>query len=204
MAALRRFATIPPEVERCQLCGLALGGGHQHLVDPGERRLLCVCDACAVLFADDGSTRLRRVPRDAIRLENLRLGSERWEATQIPIGLAFIFENAATGVHTTIYPSPAGPAEADLGTDVWRQFAAAHPALASMRPETEALLVNRLRGAGEFYIAPIDRCYALVGLIRAYWRGVSGGEIAAAQVDAFFAEMRRTSRSALPRTEGDV
>ena len=49
-----------------------------------------------------------------------------------------------------------------------------------MEADVEALLVNRIghvRGfaAPEYYVLPIDECYKLVGLIRANWRGLSGG-----------------------------
>ena len=52
--------------------------------------------------------------------------------------------------------------------------------LRHLQSDVEALLVNRIdrREQGspaEYYIAPIDECYQLVGLIRANWKGLSGG-----------------------------
>jgi hypothetical protein len=35
-------------------------------------------------------------------------------------------------------------------------------------------------------IAPIDRCYELVGLIKANWQGISGGDVLETVVPAFF------------------
>ena len=57
----------------------------------------------------------------------------------------------------------------------------ANPVLESLEPDVEALLVNRVghareASAAEYYIAPIDACYQLVGLIRVHWRGLSGGD----------------------------
>ncbi|HEX8896401.1 MAG TPA: DUF5947 family protein, partial [Terriglobales bacterium] len=44
--------------------------------------------------------------------------------------------------------------------------------------------------AAEYYIAPIDACYRLVGLIRLHWHGLSGGEEVWREIDNFFAELR--------------
>ncbi|MFA6206644.1 MAG: DUF5947 family protein, partial [Methylocystis sp.] len=57
----------------------------------------------------------------------------------------------------------------------WSRLIAANPTLANLDPDVEALLVNRMNGAREYYLVSIDRCYALVGLIRRHWRGLSGG-----------------------------
>ena len=42
----------------------------------------------------------------------------------------------------------------------------------------------------EYYIAPIDECYKLVGLIRTNWKGLSGGTEVWDEVGRFFAELR--------------
>jgi len=47
--------------------------------------------------------------------------------------------------------------------------------------------LRRVRDAREYFQAPIDRCYALVGLIRTKWRGLSGGDEAWKAIDGFFA-----------------
>jgi hypothetical protein len=49
-STLRQLARRRAGVERCELCGLDLAADHQHLIEPPTRRLLCACDACAVLF----------------------------------------------------------------------------------------------------------------------------------------------------------
>ncbi|MBV8526888.1 MAG: hypothetical protein JOZ75_01085, partial [Candidatus Dormibacteraeota bacterium] len=43
------------------------------------------------------------------------------------------------------------------------------------------------------YIAPIDRCFELVGLIRLSWRGLSGGHDAWQRVADYFDMMSRQS-----------
>ena len=62
--------------------------------------------------------------------------------------------------------------------------------MADLEPDVEALLVNRIDGAREYYRVPIDRCFALVGLIRTRWRGLSGGAEAWQAIHEFFAGLR--------------
>ena len=47
--------------------------------------------------------------------------------------------------------------------------------LADLEPDIEGLIVNRLSDPPMYAIAPIDRCYALTGAIKATWEGISGG-----------------------------
>src|SRR5208282_5909127 len=49
-AALRQFARKRAPVERCEMCSLGLPPEHEHLVEPLYRKLICACDACAILF----------------------------------------------------------------------------------------------------------------------------------------------------------
>ena len=50
-----------------------------------------------------------------------------------------------------------------------------NPVLRELAPDVEALLINRVSGARDYFRVPIDECYKLVGLIRTHWRGLSGG-----------------------------
>jgi hypothetical protein len=70
-----------------------------------------------------------------------------------------------------------------------------NPILSHLQPDIEALLVNRVGHAhewsrAEYYIAPIDECYRLVGLIRANWKGLSGGAEVWAEIGRFFSGLR--------------
>jgi hydrogenase small subunit len=74
------------------------------------------------------------------------------------------------------------------------QFAS-HKALLQLTPDIEALLVNRVGHAhglsqAEYYIAPIDDCYRLVGVIRMHWKGLSGGTEVWTEIGRFFSELR--------------
>jgi hypothetical protein len=91
------------------------------------------------------------------------------------------------------YPGPAGATESLLDLGGWHELARENPILADMEPDVEALLVNRVGSAREYYLAPIDACYKLVGLIRSSWRGLSGGAEAWEAIGQFFAELRERS-----------
>jgi hypothetical protein len=60
----------------------------------------------------------------------------------------------------------------------------------------EALLVNRSRGARQYFLVPIEDCYSLVGLIRTRWRGLSGGTEVWGEITAFLEGLDRRSRPA--------
>jgi hypothetical protein len=194
-AALRRFVRARPSaVERCEMCSAELPTDHQHLVEPSSRQLLCACQACAILFSGHAETKYRRVPRRIRYLSTFQLTDAQWDSLMIPIGMAFFFHSTPAGKTVTLYPSPAGATESLLDLESWDDIVADNPVLKEMEPDTEALLVNRVKGASEYYIVPIDECYKLVGLIRAYWHGLSGGTEVWEEIGKFFGELKERSR----------
>ncbi len=192
-ATLRRFVRPRAVVERCELCSTELAPDHQHLVEPQTRQLLCACQACAILFSGQAETKYRRVPRRIRYLPDFRLTDAQWDSLLIPIGMAFFFHGTAAGKTVALYPSPAGATESLLDLESWDEIVRDNPALKEMEADTEALLVNRVREAREYYIAPVDECYKLVGLIRAHWHGLSGGAAVWEEIGRFFAELREKS-----------
>ena len=61
----------------------------------------------------------------------------------------------------------------------------------TLETDVEALVVNRLVAAAASHaIVPIDRCYELVGTIKATWTGISGGTAVEDAVAAFFDGLR--------------
>ena len=92
-------------------------------------------------------------------------------------------------------PSPAGPTESLLSLDAWDEIAGQNARLREMHPDVEALLVNRVGEKREYFIAPIDECYKLVGLIRSKWHGLSGGTETWQAIDGFFASLKDRSQT---------
>ena len=71
--------------------------------------------------------------------------------------------------------------------DPQKEMLAAAQAVAS---DIEALLVNRSGQARDYFIAPIDKCYELVGTIRMHWRGLSGGQEVWDRIAEFFRDLK--------------
>ncbi|HJT86664.1 MAG TPA: DUF5947 family protein [Bryobacteraceae bacterium] len=189
---LRRF--LPGKgSERCELCGTVLGSGHAHLLELGSRRLACACEPCSLLFAHRGASQYRRVGRRIRHLHEFQMSDAEWEGLAIPIGLAFFTCSTPQKRVLAFYPGPAGATESLLTLDAWNTIAARNAGLAEMEPDVEALLVNRVGAARDYYLVPIDRCYHLVGLIRMHWRGLSGGEEVWREIGAFFHGLEEAS-----------
>ena len=200
LAALRRFARPRRSVEQCELCSVELGPDHEHLVEPATRKLLCACNACAILFGNKEAANFRRLPRRIRLLNQFRITDEQWDSLMIPIGLSFFFHSSPAGRVVAVYPSPGGPMESLLELTAWRDLARDNPELQTLEPDTEALLVNRIGAARAYYLVPIDECYKLVGLIRMHWHGISGGKAVWEQIDQFFAALQ--ARAASSRRRG--
>ena len=190
LTALRNFVRRQPEIERCELCAAEIGEQHRHLIDPQERRLICACEPCAILFAHAAETKYRRVPRDIRSLDALDLSDQAWNSLAIPIGLAFIFRSSVANQMIGVYPSPAGATETVIDPETWTEIIAEYPALEKAEADVEAVLINRMNGCREYFIVPIDECYKLTGVVRKYWRGFSGGLEGWEQIRKFFDELK--------------
>ena len=195
-AALRQFARRRKAVERCEMCSLELGEEHEHLVEPVNRKLICACQACAILFEAQSGTKFKRVPRRVRFLPDFQLSDSQWDGLMIPIEMAFFFRSSPQDKIIALYPSPAGPTESLLTLDTWSDIVEMNPVLNEMETDVMALLANRVghaRGSirAEYYLVPIDECYKLVGLIRAHWRGLSGGTEVWREIGTFFTGLKQ-------------
>jgi hypothetical protein len=190
----RRSSSEP--VEHCELCSAGLAHEHPHLIEMATRTIVCACDACALLFDNNTAVgKYRRVSRRTFRLADLEMTDALWDGLLIPINMAFFFRSSLENRVVALYPSPAGAVESLLPMEAWREIEASHAALRQMKPDIEALLVNRVSHAhglakAEYYIAPIDDCYRLVGVIRMNWKGLSGGAEVWTEIGRFFSELR--------------
>ena len=193
---LRRIVRDREPAERCELCaaGIALHPHHEHLLEPQARNIACSCTPCALLFPAEAEKRYRRVPRRLSYLSGFLMTDAMWDSLTIPVNMAFLLRSAPSGELHAYYPSPAGATESLLTLDGWEELVAANPALGSMLPDVEALLINRVGDRRDHFIAPIDRCYELVGLMRLHWRGLSGGTEVWERVNSFFEGLRGAAR----------
>jgi hypothetical protein len=170
-AALRKLVRPRAQAERCELCSTALAPEHAHLVEPASRK----------------------VPRGIKSLPGFQMSDACWESLHIPINLAFFFHCSPAKKVVALYPSPAGPIESLLTLEAWHDLEADNLTLRGLEPDVEALLVNRLGQAQEYYRAPMDECYKLVGLIRSKWRGLSGGTEVWEEIGQFFSGLKERS-----------
>jgi hypothetical protein len=186
VAALRRFVRPREAEERCDTCGAGLTAGHAHNFEPATRRIRCACDSCAILYRSV----YRPIPRQVKALPNFKISDAQWDDLLIPISLAFFTYSTPAGRTVALYPGPAGAAESLLRLNAWEEICADNPELNGLQPDVEALLVNRVGQAREYYIVPIDECYKLAGLIRIHWRGLSGGALVWGEIAGFFDGLR--------------
>jgi hypothetical protein len=107
--------------------------------------------------------------------------------------MVFLVRCNASGSVRVFYPSPAGATEAFLDADSWMDITRSNPVLHTMQPDVEALLVYREKRTRNYYLAPIDECYRLTGLIRRHWRGFSGGNEVWEMIEQFFARLKLRS-----------
>lgn len=199
----RPAPAAPPPGQRCELCAGPIGpaaddhrrpvaADHRHLVDLERRVLRCSCRACGLLFdrPGAGAGRYRLVPEHRRHLPEFVLDDGTWRRLGVPVEVAFFFRDSAAGRTVGFYPSPGGAVESTLDPQVWSGLETANPVLTGTAPDVEALLVNRVGGAREHWLVPIDDCYALVGLIRTHWRGLAGGSEVWQRLEDFFAQLR--------------
>jgi hypothetical protein len=199
-ATLQRFArpqaSDATEVEICEFCSQDLLPRHRHLLEVANRKIICACDACALRFQDVIEGRFRLIPRDATVLPDFRMEDAQWEELALPINLVFIFMRGTDGKMAAAYPSPAGVTESLLTIENWQTLAIQNSQLAGLKPDVEALLINRVGETRAYFIAPIDWCFELAGLVRTHWRGFSGGEHIWTEIERFFVKLRDESSSA--------
>jgi len=179
------------------MCTEPIGPEHSHVVNIDTRSLVCVDRACYLLFTHDGAAggKYRAVPDRRIHDPSFALTDIQWEALQIPVGIAFFFENSQMGQSVAFYPGPAGATESLLPLDTWAEIVAANPLLQTMAPDIEALLVYRPREGGmRCFLVPIDVPYELVGIIRRDWKGFDGGREAWTAINGFFDHLAEQAR----------
>ncbi len=185
-------AAVSDEV--CDICGIGIPDDHRHLLHLVERRIVCACEACWAMRSGEGD--YRPTGSRTLWLPELDIPDDLWAGFQIPIGLAFFMESTVTECVVAMYPSPGGATESELHFESWNSLCELNPVLRELEADIEGLLVNRLSDPPGYAIAPIDRCYALTGLIKMHWEGISGGAGVGEAVESFFNAIRTEAVSA--------
>jgi hypothetical protein len=198
LANLRKLAGQKPgnrsprrqAVEQCELCSVRVPPQHRHLLEMETQKIACACDPCALRFQDVLEGRFKLIPRDARPLPEFVMPDTLWENFALPINLAFFFYSTPRGKVMAYYPSPAGATESLLPLEAWVELVRQNSLLSAMQTDVEALLVNRAGQARDYLIAPIDKCFELVGTIRMNWRGLSGGQEVWDKIGGFFTALK--------------
>jgi hypothetical protein len=183
--------------EHCELCNAPIPATHRHLLELSSRELMCTCRPCSLLFdrGGAGAGRYKLIPERRLRLESFAMDEPAWEELRIPVDMAFFFYSSEAERVLAYYPGPMGPTESQLELSSWQELEQANPILAELEPDVEALLVNRARGARRQWLVPLDECYGLVGVIRTWWRGFTGGSEVWHQIDGFYEQLDSRARS---------
>jgi hypothetical protein len=180
-----RRARAAPAAERCGLCAVPVPEAHRHLLDEERAELVCVCQACTLLFGREAASRGHYV---LVPDRRLALPDFSARALGLPVGLAF-FVLQPDGSVLAHYPSPIGVTQGEVDPARWSRARDQCAELGTLRPRVEAVLVNTARGPDESWIVPLDLCYRLVAVVRAEWRGLSGGGAVWPAISAFFAAL---------------
>ncbi len=178
---LRRFVDSPPPVyEKCEMCGAPMERSHPHVVDLQNRKLMCTCRPCYLLFMHPGAAggKLRSVPQRFVKLARI-------EVAEIPVGMVFFIRDSASNRVKAFYPSPAGATESSVSKETWEEIIASEPTAATLEADIEALLISK----HESWIVPVDACYELIGRMKRTWRGFDGGPDARREIEQFFAAL---------------
>jgi len=206
-SSLRRFAqeesgraakeAAEAAQEHCDLCSEPIPSEHRHLLEVSTRQIMCACRPCSILFDSEAASegRYRLIPDRHLFLEDFEMSDVQWESLRVPVDMAFFFHSTPAEKVVAYYPSPMGPTESLLKLSAWEELETHNPVLKGMKRDVEALLVNRVRGTREHFLVPIDECYRLVGLIRMHWRGLSGGQEVWEEIEQFFEELRKRSKT---------
>ena len=146
---------------------------HRHLLHLVERRIECVCESCWALRSGDAEYRptgSRTTVADRARAARRRLGE-----LSDPDRAGLLHGLDHRRLRGRAVPEPRRRTESELHFSSWSRMVELNPVLADLEPDIEGLIVNRLSDPPAYVIAPIDRCYALTGTIKANWEGISGG-----------------------------
>ena len=135
-----------------------------------------------------------QVPRVARELMSFHLTNAQWQALGLPAELAFCYWSSLDAGAVAMSPTRDGVVETRLPDGPWNDIVAGNPPLQDMAADVEGLLVRRVPTSAYrlpvYVILPMDACYQLVGILRAYWRGDGGGDEVWTEIDGFLSRLK--------------
>lgn len=192
---LRRFLNQRPPPRpgtTCDMCRADMADRHGHIVNIESRALMCTCRPCYLLFTNEGAGggKYRIVGERVVTDPDFELSDAVWARLQIPVSMAFFFNNTSQERIVALYPSPGGATESTLPLDAWDEIVTGNPMLESLKDDVEAALFRKGDDGYGCFVVPIDLCYELVGRVKRSWRGFDGGGEMWAELDEFFDRVR--------------
>ncbi len=172
------------KVEACELCAESIATEHEHLLEPGARRVLGACETCARLFLREEqrpSARYLRVERRAARLSEVEIDDDIWAELGVPVGLGFFTSRRPSAEVVATFPGRSGIIEAFVPLKAWSELERRFPVLRRMQPDVEALLVRRSSRHRDYFLVSIDHGYELGGLLRGSEAPLSSPELGTVQ-----------------------
>jgi hypothetical protein len=182
--------------DHCDFCGRRLLPDHRHFLERPSKKILCACDHCTSAHHAGGPYDL--IPRRYEWLEDLVMPESLWLEFMIPVNIAFFVHDRETDTIITFYPGPVGATFSQLQIGAWQKLVQNNPDRLYLLPDLEAFIVNRLDATAEYFIAPIDWCYRLVGVMRLHRKGIFGGREAQDAVRNIIQELKSTAYYAGP------
>lgn len=175
------------EEELCNFCGKTISPDHRHLLDINTGKFKCACEVCTIIQSVHG---YKLIPDHYNYLKDFIMPEELWSEFMIPVNMAFFVFNSAQNGIVTYYPAAAGATESKLKMEAWKKLEQLNPVIKKLSKDVEALLLNRLGDAGEYFIVPIDCCYKLIGTLRSHWHGIHGGREVDEAIANFFYQLK--------------
>ena len=195
ISRLRSIRNKPKkEQECCNFCGISLPSAHRHMINPVTRQFMCACETCMITQAIHGEYKI--IPQRYIWLRNFNLPEAVWSEFLIPVNMAFFVHSSVHQGIVAYYPAAAGATESRLKMEAWKKLQELNPVVDDMKPDLEALLINRTNDDAEFFIVPIDCCYELIGTIRTNWKGIYGGKEVTNATRIFFDALKNKANHA--------
>ena len=184
---MREMPDGPQPIEAdCDLCGTSMPEDHRHLLELEERRIVCVCESCWALRSGEAQYCPPARGSSCSTTSTCPTSCGRGCASRSAWPSSFARTTASwrSTRAPPARPSPSSELEA------WDELVGRNGVVGDIERDSEALVVDKLNDGIQAAIVPTDEAYRMVGLVKANWQGISGGQGVPAAVAGFFDELR--------------